>query len=108
MPALRSTSFYNGQIVGPGPINLYTVPTGYRIVLKEILMYNHASTGNGATVALASGSTLVSRVLGAAGGGTSELITPCWTVINAGQVLQGYSDSGKHLTIALSGSLLYI
>jgi hypothetical protein len=108
MPALRSTSFFVGIITGPGPINLYTVPAGFRIVLKEIRAYNHAGTANGATIALAGGGTIVSRSLGAAGTTTSVLIVPGWTVLNAGKVIQGYSDAGKQMTYALSGSLLYI
>lgn len=108
MAVLRSTSFFNAQIVGPGPVDLYTVPAGHVIILKNILMYNHANTSNAATVALASGPTYLSRVLLAAGNAAAELITTMWVVVNAGEKFQGYSDTGKHLTIALSGSLLYI
>jgi hypothetical protein len=108
MANLRATSFWNAQITGPGPVNLYTVPTGHRIILREIIVYNHAASNNTATVALASGSTLLSRVLTAAGSGGATLFYDMWAVLNAAELLQGYTDSGKHLTIVLSGSLLYI
>lgn len=108
MADLRATSFFNAQIAGPGPVNLYTVPAGHRIILREITAYNHASVNNVATVALQSGSTLMSRVLPPAGSAGATLQYSFWAVINPGEVFQGYTNSGQHLTLVISGSLLYI
>lgn len=108
MASLRATQFFDGVITGPGPVNLYTVPTGFRIILRSINMFNPESTTNPCTVALAGGATLFALTMPIAGTPGSTANLQPWVVVSAGQVLQGYTGSGKHCHIVLSGSLLYV
>lgn len=98
---MHSTKLAVGLEGGTGPNTRYTVPTGYRTILKGVSAYNTYAGFNRLYVVLVDGSTVVSYLMlpldanGTLGEAKNE--TP-WQVLNAGEHLA---------TDALHGSVYF-
>ena len=108
MGTLRATQFCDVVITGPGPVALFTVPAGHRYILRSINMYNPEGTVNGLTVTIGTSPTIASQSMPVAGGIGNPYNLQPWIVLNPGQTINGWANSGKHGHFILSGSDLFI
>lgn len=91
--------------IGDGSVhNLYTVPSGFRTIVKGITVYNATATACGVTLEVKSGATLLALfnvwTKGAGVDGDTTILEP-WIVLEAGQTLAvGFCSSGGYITVS--------
>jgi hypothetical protein len=108
MATLRATSFYSGTATGGGPVTLYTVPSGHKIILRSVNLYNEEGSNSAVTIAVPGFPTICAIVLAAAGSfGANFNIQPHIT-FDAGTVIAFYGQSGHTISVILSGTLLFV
>lgn len=101
---LRATQFFQGTITSTSYVSVYTVPTGHRIILKNVHARNRSGSTNGAYCRVSTGTELVHFNVG----GSSFGDWNGWIVLNAGQVLQLAVDLSAGQDFTLSGTIHYI
>jgi hypothetical protein len=85
---------------------VYTVPSGHRIIIRSVNLYNEANATNGVTVARDASATIWSENLAAAPTGRRN-IQP-WIVLDAGQAIKIFTTAGRAVSVIISGSYLFI
>ena len=109
MAALRVTQFFRGVVVGNGGTSAYTVPAGYRIVLRSAIFKNESGAAAGGSLWLSGASRIMFQNLAAAGSPGDTVEWRPWLVIGAGQTITvTISPVGAHVDVVLGGSLYFI
>lgn len=105
MAALHATQVFLGTITGTSVTTVYTVPSGYRFILKFVSVQE--VSGSSCIVQLRSGSTgtIFSFVLTAYSTGTSAQVGNFWIVLNPGDTVQLARSNSGQVTATVSGSL---
>lgn len=110
MALLHVTPLFNGNVtsVNPSLTNLYTVPAGDRVVVRQVLVRN-LTAGTGETFYLYVDSTLVASLVATSGGsaGGTVLFQP-WIVLGPGQVLKGAASVAAGFGVNVGGSIYTI
>jgi hypothetical protein len=91
-------------------ITLYTVPTGYRTIVKEIVTTNTDSAARTNVFALFDGSTrlmLFILHLAASGAAGETVVQDLWLVLDEGQKLSAQTSGGTSRLI-VSGAELFL
>lgn len=112
MAALRSTQFYEGQPPVVGGVttwtDVYTVPVGHRIIVKQIHSMNNTASAKIAGTRVKS--TIVLRQVTLQAQGTAPFVDDysLWVVLGPAEVLQVLQQVGGAINYILSGYLLFI
>ena len=105
---MHSTQLGAAYSLGTGTTVLYTVPAGYRTILKSIVIHNNAAAAQQPYVGSKHSGTYVweARVALTANGtvGDTAYIAP-WIVLNPGDTLQVVPGAAS-INIVLSGAEL--
>lgn len=102
---LHTTQFFSGLKAGAGNVLLYTVPTGYRAVVKDVLLINQVASSKFVNVLVDNSVEIVAATLAAAGGSGATLHATLWTVLNQGQTIYWGSVAGSNTAIEIGGYL---
>jgi hypothetical protein len=104
MAVLRRAQFYSAAITTTGWSTAYTVPTGHRIVLRNILIMNNAGAAKLCGVRIQGPIPL--WVPNVAAGATAQLTLEA--VLGPGQVLEVNGPTGGNTTYVLSGYIFFV
>jgi hypothetical protein len=105
---LRATQFAIGTYSDTSVHDLYTVPSGHKIILKSIQVMDY--TGNSGVINMrvdVLGTYMVIPIAAYSGAGAWVERRP-WIVFNAGQILQIQRTDAHGYTFILCGSLMTI
>lgn len=108
MATLRAFQLNSGLIAGTTITSIYTVPTGKKVILKDITLQEVAGFSCVINIRLSAFGTWFSVPLGAYPAGSSKAELKLWVVLEAGQVLQLQRDNAHAYTYTASGSLMTI
>lgn len=105
MADLRATQVYQGAVSGTSVTDLYTVPTGKRLIVKHVTVLE--ATGSSCDAQLRSsvvGTVYVWHLLayGRAGDAAADSF---WIVFDAGQKVQFKRTTSGQVAVTVSGSL---
>lgn len=103
--ALRSTQVATGTITGTTRTTVYTVPTGYRLILKSILVLNAAGVSIQVQVRWPPTDTKRMYPLAAYGSAGFSANDNIWAVLDQGTAIALQSSGTGTYTYHLSGSL---
>lgn len=110
MPLLHASQLYLGDVTTGYPgIKAYTVPAGYRLILRSVTCRNRNGAANIAYVTINSTHNIASQALAAAGAvdGWKELIL--WVVLNpADELWLGSQLTSLGIAFTASGTLYYV
>lgn len=109
MALLHVMQFWAGNVtsVNPTKTTLYTVPAGYRAVVRRVSGRNLAGVARAGYVYL--NGTLVHTLAAGAGGSSSD--SPdwaTWQVLTPGQLIQMSCEASTGFGVIVSGSLYFI
>lgn len=102
---VHSTKFFLGTITDATQTNLYTVPTGYRAVIKAINVQNTAGTSCFCSMRVDTAAGIFAVTVPAQSGTNGVYQWNGWIVIDAGQVINGHAATGKTLSVSVAGYL---
>lgn len=109
---LRSTQFYEGTPPVVGGVttwtDVYTVPVGHRIIVKNITAENHTASAKIAGTRVKTVPVLRQVSLQAQGTSPFTDSFTTWVVLTPGEVLQVLQQVGGIVEYIISGYLLYI
>lgn len=106
MADLRATSVFQGVINGTSVVDLYTVPTGKRLILKHVTALEASGSSCDAQLrSSAAGGTIYVWHLVAYGSGGDDASQSFWIVFNAGDKVQFKRTTSGQLVVTVSGSL---
>lgn len=108
MAALRATQFASGVLTGTATTNIYTVPSGHKIIIKRITLLEVSGSACIVNVRLSSFGTWLAQALAAYGSAGSFANLSLWVVLEAGQVLQMNRSNAGQVTYTISGSYMTI
>jgi hypothetical protein len=108
MARLRLIQFATGLITGTTVTSVYTVPTGYKAILKSIQVMEASGVACTVNVRLSGTGTFINIVLPAYPANGSSAHVPCWLVFEPGNVIQLNRSNAGNYTYLLSGSLMLI
>ena len=83
---------------------LATAATGYADIIKQIIIANTDTVDRTVTLAIGSAATAANRIMSALPIGANDLMV--WDtaiVLNAGETLQGLSDTAAKVTVTVVG-----
>ena len=110
MTSVHSNQLALAEALGTGQTTLYTVPTGYRTIVKSILVTNLDTTARVVIFAIKSGSTELAtfnvNVAASPAAGHAVMTLP-WVVLNEGQTLAAQTNGGTS-RLVISGSELLL
>lgn len=110
MAVLRTTQFAAQVVTGTAITNLYTVPTGHRIILRSVQVLEVSGVATDVQLRLSGvGTFLLLKCQAYPNGGAVQIAQP-WIAFDQGQTLQIARVTGAtaQLVVILSGSLLFI
>jgi hypothetical protein len=100
---------YNGFVNTALPgTTIYTVPAGFRVVLRTILWRNQAATTNLVYLRLNNTLTIFSLNLGASGASGGSPQSDFWVVLQPGHTLQLATTAAAGFNAVVSGSIYSI
>jgi len=103
---LRATSVFQGAVNGTGVVDLYTVPTGKRLILKHVTVLEVSGSSADAQLrSSAAGGTIYVWHLVAYGSAGDEGSSSFWIVFNAGDKVQFKRTTSGQLLVTVSGSI---
>jgi hypothetical protein len=108
---LHVTQLYAGLITNTNsasPTLLYTVPTGYRIVLRSLNGANKHTAANGIVVNAPDPNRIWFANLAAFNGVGSTQEDRPWIVLSAGQTIKAYCGNANGVWLVVSGSLYFV
>lgn len=107
---LHVSTFWLGNVtsVNPTKTNLYTVPTGYRAVLRSIAARNLNGSASQSFYVFINGTIIHSELLtsGGSSGGSTDWLP--WIVFDEGQTLQMAASTSTGFGVVAGGSLYTI
>ena len=107
--SVRSKQLGLGTSLGTGTHDLYTVPAGYRTIVKSLVLWNRFGTAQRVVVGILSGSTLLADfvvVLAATSNAAETNVLQPWIVMEAGQKIQVAPQGGTVDAIVSGAELL--
>jgi hypothetical protein len=101
---------YHGNItsVNPAVTNVYTVPAGDRIVVRDITVQNLSDTVANSFYVYVAGTWVWQVVLGTSSSSTGKAEIKPWWVMTPGQVLALAVSHSSGVGVVVSGSLYTI
>ena len=90
--------------LGTSTTTLATAATGYAEIIKQIIITNTDTIDRTVTLAIGSAATAANRLLSSLPIGANDVII--WDtalVLNAGETLQGLSDTASKVTVTVVG-----
>lgn len=96
---------YSGVVTGAGPTTLYTVPAGYRLLLKAVNVMNNIGTAKSCAIQVDSGPALFSVTVPAASGVAGLYQWNGFAAYNAAQVIRYVGGASSNFSLNLSGYL---
>jgi hypothetical protein len=102
---VHTFQFYGARVTGAGRTTLYTVPAGYRALVKAILVHNAASVTKSIELDVDSAFSIYQASLTAVGtsGATGQLNG--FIPLNAAQVISYVGSAGCIFDIVIGGYL---
>ena len=90
--------------LGTPPTTICTAATGYAEIIKQIIITNTDTIDRTVTLAVGSAATAANRLLSALPIGANDvMIWDTALVLNAGDTLQGLSDTAAKITVTVVG-----
>lgn len=109
MAALRAKQIASGVITGTTPTTIYTVPSGHKVILKNLLVTEVSGSACICQVRLQAFGTFMAIPLNAYGtSGQFSVSSDIWVVLEPGDVLQMNRSNSGQLTFVMSGSYMFI
>lgn len=108
MAVLRAIQFGAGTISGTSVIDIYTVPTGKKAILKFITLQEISGSGCVVNVRTSATTTWLAVTLNAYSGAGSAYQNRVWVVLEPGQKMQLQRTNAGQVTYSLNGSLMTI
>lgn len=108
MAVLRSTQFAIGVNAGTTVNNIYTVPTGHRIILHSIQLQELSGVACSVQVREATIGTWATINLTATPATGSSAQVPMYIVFGPGQIIQLKRSNAGNVNYILSGTYLFI
>jgi len=108
MATLRATQFASGIISGTSAIDIYTVPSGHKAILKSLTVQEVSGSNTVVNVRLSAFGTWFGQALVAYPDDNSHRDLRLWVVLEPGQVLQLQRINAGQVTYTASGSLMTI
>lgn len=102
---LHTAQFYGAGVSGAGPTTLYTVPAGYRALVKHINVMNNIGTAKNCGMQVDSGPAIFSVTVPAASGVAGLFQWTGFVALNAGQVLRYVGGASANFSVFVSGYL---
>jgi hypothetical protein len=101
----RNESRLGGPIqLGTSTTTIATAATGYAEIIKQIIITNTDTIDRTVTLAIGSAATAANRLLSALPIGANDvMIWDTALVLNAGETLQGLSDTAAKVTVTVVG-----
>ncbi len=101
----RNESRLGGPIqLGTSTTTIATAATGYAEIIKQIIITNTDTIDRTVTLAIGSAATAANRLLSALPIGANDvMIWDTALVLNAGETLQGLSDTASKVTVTVVG-----
>jgi len=90
--------------LGTSTTTIVTAATGYADIIKQIIIANTDTVDRTVTLAIGSAATAANRIMSALPIGANDLLV--WDtaiVLNAGETLQGLSDTASKVTVTAVG-----
>lgn len=90
--------------LGTTTTTICTAATGYAEIIKQIVICNTDTVSRTVTLAIGSAATAANHIMSALPIGANDLMV--WDtaiVLNAGETLQGLSDTGSKVTVTAVG-----
>jgi hypothetical protein len=90
--------------LGTSTTTIVTAATGYADIIKQIIIANTDTVDRTVTLAIGSAATAANRIMSALPIGANDLMV--WDtaiVLNAGETLQGLSDTAAKVTVTAVG-----
>jgi len=90
--------------LGTSTTTIVTAATGYADIIKQIIIANTDTVDRTVTLAIGSAATAANRIMSALPIGANDLMV--WDtaiVLNAGETLQGLSDTASKVTVTAVG-----
>lgn len=107
MALLHVTPLYEGDVSSGAFVTLYTVPAGFRVVLRSVNVYNTTATITAAILGIDSGNVF-NHSLAAAGAAGSDYLWLGWIVLGPGQKIQGATGGSRTVHYIVSGTIYTI
>jgi hypothetical protein len=105
---LRAFQLGSGLISGTAITSIYTVPSGHRVILKDLTLQEVSGVACTINVRLNSFGTWFAAPLSAYPAGGSYHDQKLWVVLSAGDVLKLQRSNSGDYTYVASGSLMTI
>lgn len=105
MADLRATPVYSGTVTSATPTTVYTVPTGKRLILKNVTGQNQGSTSADLQLRVVGPNTIYVWSLTGYPTSGSRFTTNFWIVLDAGGQIQLARNNATTIAVVLSGSL---
>lgn len=102
--ALRATQLASAAINTTTPTTVYTVPTGKRAIVKQIVAQNTTGTSKDLQFRLPVLGTVLHWVLAAYGTGADRVVQNVWIVLNAGDTIKLNTVVAGLVNVVISGS----
>jgi hypothetical protein len=102
---LHSHEFYSNRIGTVGPTNLYTVPSGFLIVVKHVHLFNPTATVHQPIISVDGTWILAAPNLGGISSSTNSFELETWIALAAGRVLKYSCASSANTDVNISGYL---
>lgn len=102
---LRAFQVGNGSISGTALTTIYTVPSGYRLILKHVVLLNASASICDVQLRVGSAGTVWRAHLLAYGNAGDAASLYFWIVVDAGQTVQLQRSNAGQYTYSISGSL---
>lgn len=104
MAALRATALYYGTVTGTSVVNLYTVPTGKRAIVKAVTVQNQSAGAGTLQLRTSTLATIWRWALQGYGTAGDHASDSFWIVLNAGETLQMQKNFTATLAVIVSGT----
>jgi hypothetical protein len=109
MALLHVTQLYAGLVTHLGsPLALYTVPAGYRVVLRDVELTNHASVAQGCDIAAPMPVLARTQSLGSSSSSSASFTWSPWIVLGPGDQIGADVGNSGGVYMVFSGSIYFI
>ena len=100
---LNDSSAASTQL-GTSTTTVCTVPSGYQYIVKQVIMCNTDTQDRVLSLAIGTAADLAKRFVSVLPiGGSDTIVLDTGIVLNAGETLQGLSDTGAKVNVTVVG-----
>lgn len=109
-PLLHAKQLYTGLVVAVNPtfLSAYTVPAGFRIILRSVVVRNKLTTASNHVYIEVAGNFVWTKVLAAGGTSGDQDQWQTWVVAEPGQVIGAAVSNATGVWVTISGSIYYV